>query len=277
MAANHFILKLVLAPLIIAAATLVSRRWGERIGGLLIGLPLTSAPVSVFFAVEQGPQFAASAALGSLLGMVPVAVFCLSYVQAARRLRWYYAALFSVACYLLAVGAVSFIPFSLGESAIVVPVVLGLALLAIGSPRGKEALVSPPWWDLPLRMVISAALLVVITTLAGSLGSKWSGLLSPFPVFSFVMATFSHSQGGPGAAWRFMRGLLTGLFGYTVFFLVVGLLMERTHLVMVYVLATLAALAVYGISLARLIKRSHKTITNYTNNSNTTNKIEQKG
>jgi hypothetical protein len=250
---NHFLLKLILAPLIIAAATLVSRRWGERIGGLMIGLPLTSAPVSVFFAIEQGPRFASSAALGSLLGMVPVAVFCLSYVQAAQRLRWYFAALVSVACYLLAVWGVSYLPFSLGEAAIVVPVVLGLGLLAIGRPKGKEKPVSPPWWDLPARMVIAAAMLVLITTLAGSLGSKWSGLLSPFPVFSFVMATFSQSQGGPGAAWRFMRGLLTGLFGYTAFFLVVGLLMERANLVAVYTLATVAALAVNGVLLARLV------------------------
>jgi len=253
MFANHFILKLVLAPLIIAAATLVSRRWGERIGGLMIGLPLTSAPVSIFFAVEQGQKFAASAALGALLGMVPVAVFCLSYVQAARRFRWYFAAIFSIACYLLAVWGVSFVPFSLWEAAIGVPVVLGLALLALGRPKGKEAPVSPPWWDLPVRMIIAASLLVLITTLASSLGSKWSGLLSPFPAFSFVMATFSHSQGGAGAAWRFMRGLLTGLFGYTAFFLVVGLLMERTNLGVVYVLATVAALGVNGVSLARLV------------------------
>ncbi len=50
-----------------------------------------------------------------------------------------------------------------------------------------------------------------------------------------------------------MRGLLTGLFGYTAFFLVVGLLMGRTHLVVVYVLATAAALGVNGVSLARLV------------------------
>ncbi len=253
MFANHFLLKLILAPLIIAAATLVSRRWGERVGGLMVGLPLTSAPVSIFFAIEQGPKFAANAALGSLLGMVPVAVFCLSYVQAARRFRWYFAALISIACYLAAVWAASFVPFSLGEAAIIVPVVLGLALLAIGRPKEKAASMAPPWWDLPLRMVVAAALLVLLTTLAGELGSKWSGLLSPFPVFSFIMATFSHSQGGPGAAWRFMRGLLTGLFGYTAFFLVVGLLMERSDLVVVYVLATVAALGVNGISLARLV------------------------
>ena len=45
------VLKLVVTPLLIAAATLVARRWGPGVGGWLAGFPLTSAPVSVFFAL----------------------------------------------------------------------------------------------------------------------------------------------------------------------------------------------------------------------------------
>ena len=54
-----FALKLVVTPLFIAATTLVARRWGPGVGGWLAGFPLTSAPVSVFLALEQGPDFAA--------------------------------------------------------------------------------------------------------------------------------------------------------------------------------------------------------------------------
>ena len=43
------ILKLILAPLLVAAATLTTRRWGARIGGLLMGLPLTTGPIFVFW------------------------------------------------------------------------------------------------------------------------------------------------------------------------------------------------------------------------------------
>ncbi len=200
---NHFLLKLLLAPLIIAAATLVSRRWGERVGGLMIGLPLTSAPVSVFFAVEQGQKFAASAALGSLLGMVPVAVFCLAYVQAARRFRWYVAALFSIAAYLLVVWAVSYLPFGLGEAAIGVPVVLGLALLAIGQPQGKTQPLAPPWWDLPARMGIAAVLLVLLTALAAAWGRSGAGCCRPSRSFRSLWPpspTPRAARGQPGAS-----------------------------------------------------------------------------
>src|SRR5712692_1697596 len=60
MPAEIFILKLVVTPVLIAAATLVARRWGPGVGGWLAGFPLTSAPVSVFLALEQGPDFAAA-------------------------------------------------------------------------------------------------------------------------------------------------------------------------------------------------------------------------
>ena len=45
-------LKLTFAPILLAAATLAVRRWGEIVGGLLVGLPLTSGPISVFLALE---------------------------------------------------------------------------------------------------------------------------------------------------------------------------------------------------------------------------------
>ena len=118
---NDFILKLVLAPLIIAAATLVARRWGQNIGGLMVGLPLTSGPVSVFFALEQGRGFAANAAIGSLLGLIPVAVFCTGYVRNAKRFPWYLTAAISIGLYLAAVWCISLTSPDLELTSILVP------------------------------------------------------------------------------------------------------------------------------------------------------------
>ena len=106
-----------------------------------------------------------------------------------------------------------------------------------------------------MRMVISAGLLVLITTLAGWLGPKWSGLLSPFPIFTFVMATFAHNQGGPAAAWRMVRGVVAGVFAYLAFFLVIALLIERTSLWVVYPLAAVVALGVNALLLASLLRK----------------------
>jgi hypothetical protein len=257
MLANHFVLKLLLTPLIIITATLVARRWGERIGGLMIGLPLTSAPVSVFFAIEQGQRFASNAARGSMLGLIPVAAFCVGYVRSARKFPWYLAAGLSTAIYLLTVWGMSFVSPGLGWIVVAVITGLGLALVLIGRQDAQVQTMSSPWWDLPMRILIATSILILITTAAGSMGPKWSGLLSPFPIFTFVMVTFAHSQAGPAAAGRLIRGVLTGLFAYLAFFIVVTLLIEHGNEVAVYALATLAALGVNALSLLTLLRSSH--------------------
>ena len=247
---DAFLFKLVLTPLIIGGVTLIVRRWGEHVGGLIVGLPLTSGPVSIFFALEQGHRFAADAALGAILGLIPVAVFCTAYVQAARRFPWYLASLSSILAYLAAVVCMSLVRPGLGLTAVVVPSVLAGALVVLGKLELGDKPVTAPWWDLPARIVLATVLVLLITTGAGTLGPRWSGLLSPFPIFSFVMATFTHSQGGAAAVWRWIRGVLAGLFSYAAFFLVVALLVERTSLWVVYALAAASALSLNAGALA---------------------------
>jgi hypothetical protein len=58
-------LKLTVTPVLILAASLASRRWGESVGGWFVGLPLTSGPVCFFLALDQGADFAAASCLGS--------------------------------------------------------------------------------------------------------------------------------------------------------------------------------------------------------------------
>jgi len=259
---QHFFLKLILTPVIVASATLVARRWGSSIGGWMIGLPLTSGPVSVFFALEQGLPFAAHAAQGAILGVVAVSVFCSAYFWGARNRRWKQAALIAVACYVPAVWLISYLKLSLGWTVVLALTTLSTALLLMGKPGPVTEVVLKPAWDLPLRILTATLILVAITALAGWLGPLWSGLLSPFPIFTFVLAIFSHSQNGAASAQRVVRGVATGLFGYVTFFLVVGLLVTRIHLVVVYSLATLSALSVNAGSLVimQLSRRSLKSL-----------------
>src|SRR5947208_663539 len=64
---NTLLLKLIVTPVLIGAASLAGQRWGETLSGWFIGLPLTSGPVCWFLAIEQGTGFAAATARGLLL------------------------------------------------------------------------------------------------------------------------------------------------------------------------------------------------------------------
>jgi hypothetical protein len=72
------VLKLSLAPLLVAAATLVARRSGRVAGGWLVGLPLTTGPVAVVLVAQEGAPFAARLAAGSLAGVAAQAGFALA-------------------------------------------------------------------------------------------------------------------------------------------------------------------------------------------------------
>jgi hypothetical protein len=84
MHADTLVLKLVLTPLLIAAASLAGRRWGPAVGGWFVGLPLTSGPIALFLALDHGPRFAAAAAVGSLAGALAEVAFCVAYAATAR-------------------------------------------------------------------------------------------------------------------------------------------------------------------------------------------------
>ena len=64
------LLKLTLAPVLVALATLVARQWGPRAGGVLIGFPLSTGPILIFLAIDHGLEFAQQAAVGILFGLV---------------------------------------------------------------------------------------------------------------------------------------------------------------------------------------------------------------
>jgi hypothetical protein len=64
-------LQFVVAPGLVGAATLAARRWGLRLGGLVSAFPAIVGPLLLIAAHEHGTAFAAKAASGTLLGLVP--------------------------------------------------------------------------------------------------------------------------------------------------------------------------------------------------------------
>lgn len=238
------LLKLIITPLIIGGASLVARRWGSAVAGCLAGLPITSGPISVFLALEQGAPFAASAAHGSLLGISGSIIFCLVYALGAERLRWPASFSLALAAYALLLLLLSALDFSLAASSLLALLLLLAGLFLVRARPVKAIQSPPPWWDLPLRMVTGTLLLLAITAAAHLMGPQASGILAPFPIFACVMATFIHARYGQGEVQLFIRGLLTGIFSLIAFYLTVSLSIERHGVAASYLLASLVAVVI---------------------------------
>jgi hypothetical protein len=243
------LLKILLTPALVAAATLLARRWGPGVGGTLAGLPLTSTPVSIFLALEQGPEFAATAACGTLLGLLSQAALCLAYSWSARRAAWWTSTAVGVSAFLVTTLLLERVSPSLP---IAFALVCGCLILTAGvMPVSALAfgLIRPPGWDLAMRMLVATTIVVGLTTIAATVGPRWTGLLSPFPVFALVLGAFTHRTQGAGAVAHLLRGVVLGSLAHATMFVLVASWLLPYGLVWTYGWASLSAVVVNGLVL----------------------------
>jgi len=243
------LLKVFVTPVLIGAATLAGRRWGDRLSGWLVGLPLTSGPVVFFLALEQGSGFATRASLAVLLGTISQAAFALVYARTAVRSGWAAATL--AGCAAFALATIGFQRISLPALPAFALVTGSLILAILLMPRSRPATdrAPPSAWDLPLRIVVATGLVVSLTGIAPAIGAHLTGLLSPFPVYAGVLALFAHRQGSGDAANNVLKGLLLGLFAFGAFFFMLAVGLSRFGIALAFLLATVSALAIQGLTL----------------------------
>jgi hypothetical protein len=237
------LLKLTLAPLLVAAATVVAQKWGARVGGVLMGLPLTTGPIFLLLAIDQGPHFAAGATVGILFGIVGLAAFAVAYAATSSWAGWP-ASLSSAttAFFALSAGA-----RQLGSGVVVAGLAAWLAqviaIQLIQRPEPGVARAAPPWWDLWVRILAVAALTLAITAVAAKLGPVRSGVLGTYPVAITVVVTFTHRQFGRNAALAMLRGSVLSWISFASCFLAIGLSLETIGTVWAIGLGALAAVA----------------------------------
>jgi hypothetical protein len=240
--------KLIVTPFFIGMVTLAGRKWGPTVSGLLMGLPLTSAPISVFLAIQYGAAFAARSASGNLAGQASVCIFCLAYSLSAQKFNWIPCTILSLLSFMFSTFVWNQMPLTLLPAVAILGIVICLVLWLM--PKGSATIrpISPPRWDLPARMLLATAFVIALTTFADTLGPHLSGLIAPFPVFGTIITAFTHRQQGAGAAAHLLRGIVFGSLAYTAFFLIAGSLLTHLRLEWTYILASAAAICVSGVT-----------------------------
>jgi len=255
---NILILKLVLAPVIIGSASLAGRKWGPAVSGWIVGLPLTSGPVAFILTLSHDTTFAFGAIRGTLSGGFSLIAFCLTYAWLARRFNWMITALGSISVFagmttLLQNIDLPFLPLFF---AIVLVIFIGLWLM----PKQTELEVSqstPGKWDIPARILIGTSFILLMTGIAPYIGPRLTGLLTTIPLYAGILTIFAHRHHGHAGANSVLRGLILGLFSFAGFYLVLGLLIQNTSLLISFGAATLSAAVVQGATLLVLQKTQH--------------------
>jgi hypothetical protein len=247
---NLIAFKLTATPLLIAAATLAARRWGQTVGGWLVGLPLTSGPVTLFLALDQGTPFAADSALGSLQGVMAQGLFGAVFARLIPSFSWPATLSLASIAYIAAAAILHALALSLPILFLLCLPALALSLLVMPpSAQSEPSTITPPRWDLPARMAVATSLVLGITALAPALGPVTSGVTASYPVFATTLAVFAKRSYGALEAVRVLRGLVMGLYAFTAFFFVIGEAIVPLGVSAAFALGIAVAFAVQGATL----------------------------
>jgi hypothetical protein len=244
-------LKLLLAPAFVVVSSLVARRFGVRVGGVVGGLPAIAGPILLVLALAHGAAFAARAATGTLLGIVALVAFVVAYVAVSHRRTWPWAVGLGWTSFFVAVAALR--PVHVGAVVALALTCGACAATLAALPRPNAPPPPPrryPRWDLPLRAACAAVPVLVITASARALGPQLTGLLAAFPIITPVLAAFTQAQQGPTESDRLLRGMTAGFFSYALFCFAVAVTVEELGVAASFALATVVALATQAAAIA---------------------------
>lgn len=249
------VFRVAAAPVLVLAASLAQQRFGQSIGGRLVGLPLTSLPLLALLAAAHGTGFAAAAATAALAGVVAQCIWALVYAVCARRHGPVVSA--SAATAAFAATCVAFLGVHLGVlPAAVVAAASVLGSLAVwpaaaGSHRPRPATCR----EVVGRMAAGSAFTVAVTGASGSVGPQAAGLLGSYPVLTVVLAVATHRREGAGAVGDFLEGVVAGTISVVAALAVVAATLPALGPVGAFPLAIGASLGVQLLPLGRARRR----------------------
>jgi uncharacterized membrane protein (GlpM family) len=200
---SELALKMAMTAGVVVIISVVVERSGALVGALIAALPTAAGAAYVILAVEHPPAFVAASAVGSIASAAVVSIFAAVYIFLAQRrgvvmsfgvalLAWCVAAAF--------LRLVDWTPLrALAFNAVVFGVTIPLSWRYRASGPPRKFLRTA--YDIPLRALTAAAVVVAVTTASYSIGSFASGMFALFPIVVCCSIVILHPRiGGKAAA-----------------------------------------------------------------------------
>lgn len=241
---NILLVKVTLMPLVIGLITVVSRKWGYKVGGLIASMPWIAGPILLFFILEQGKAFGIRSVPGILTGIISLISFCYCYARLSKRFNWLVTILTSYLVYVLIALLFDLFKFNLFVIYGITLACVVIALYFFPVPAAHQPQAKRLPFDMLIRMVVATLFVILITGLATVLGPTWSGILTPFPIITSILAIFTHYLQGNNATVTVLRGLVSGLFGFTTFLFLQAFLLPQFSVGISFSLALIVNLAI---------------------------------
>jgi hypothetical protein len=196
-------------------------RVGPRRGGLLMGLPSTTALVLVGFGLREGVSEATIASEACLASLLAAAAVPLAYAKAASAgWRWPAASAAALGGYTATAGALWWLPAT-GAGGCAAVAMIGLALACHLAGRVPVGAAQVAGVDRPARpagggasftcrTAVPVVYFSAIQTLRWIAGAAVSGRFITFPGASLTVLATTHMESGPANACRVASGMPFG-------------------------------------------------------------------
>jgi uncharacterized membrane protein (GlpM family) len=251
-----FIIKLLTVPIFIILVTLAGKKWGSEFAGTLGGFPIVAGPIIFFLTLEQGIDFGINASISAIYGTIGLLVFGLIYGWCSQRFHPIICTLISFLAWLITAFSITLMPtniyWAVGITLFFLLLIPKLLPIIEEQAKPKQNLN-----DLPLRVLVGALLIFCVTNFATDLGQVWSGILSTFPIVSFILAVFTHFTIGKKHVVQIFRGMSKGIYSFITYFIVYASLIDSFTILTSIVIALLVSLAMQF-----LIQKLHVYVSN---------------
>jgi hypothetical protein len=208
----HFILLLALRMAVAAAfvvtASFITERAGAVIGALIATLPISAGPAYVFLALDHDAAFISEGALASFPINAVTMAFCLTYVVLAQRHNTAVSVGGAMVVWIALAALERLVPWSLTSGLIANAIAFAICIpLFKPFQNVKMPLITPRWYDVPLRATMVATLVAIVVGLSRWVGPFVSGTIALFPVVLSSMTLILHPRiGGPATAAMIANG-----------------------------------------------------------------------
>jgi uncharacterized membrane protein (GlpM family) len=233
-------LKMALTAFIVVLVSVVVERSGPFIGALIAALPTAASAAYIILAFEHPPDFIAASAVGSAAATAAVSIFALTYTVLAQRHGAVLSIGLAILIFFAAAAALRTVAWTPLTALLLDAAVFGVTVPLSWRYRtsGPPAKFMRSRWDVPVRALSAAIVVVIVTTISTSIGSFASGLFAVFPIVMACSAVILHLRvGGIVSASMFAHAQIA-LNGLWLGFLVVH-----------YLVAPLGVWGAFGVGL----------------------------
>jgi hypothetical protein len=231
----------------------LSQKAGPRWGGLMAGLPSTTAVVLFFLACENGEEYATRAASSGALGLCAGSALALVFSWAASNGRSVGFALAAAGMSFVGVAAVSPLILTLAAPMPLLLVVSAsclLAALAQSMPTSAYHAITrtkqSAWRGAILRTIIPATCVLTVTTLSQHLGTIGAGLLGTFPCMLTSMLVVTSLEDGVTSAGKLAQSFPVGQLATLSFVILFGHLCPSMGVTAALLVGYIAAVMTLG-------------------------------